>query len=102
MVVISLSSASSTQCHVGIDSGVDNSLDDSDRINAIAVLFVDLIQTLLNRSPTQSVLWSYLQALTMPLLSDTPLHTMWDSEKITNTVTGVQDWVWQVKGFLEC
>lgn len=44
------------------------SSDDADSVNVTVELFLDLIQTVLNRSPTPTDLWACLQTLTLPIL----------------------------------
>ena len=71
------------------------SSDDADSVNVTVELFLDLIQTVLNRSPTPTDLWACLQTLTLPILGDTPLCPLWNSEKPTLDVK-VPSWIWQV------
>ena len=59
---------------------------------------MDLIQTVLNGSPTSTDLWACLQTLTLPLLGDTPLCSLWNSENPVLDVK-VQSWIWQVEAF---
>ena len=74
-----------------------DSADNAESVNDTVNLFVNLIQTVVNTATTPKDLWVCLQTLTLPLLGDTPLCSLWDSGK---PVLEIKDnfWIWQVGG----